>query len=29
MNLARQAGLPIVNSAYPSYPPPGPTKYDI
>ena len=29
MNLARQAGLPIVNSAYPTYPPPGPTKYDI
>ena len=29
MNLARQAGLPIVNSAYPAYPPPGPTKYDI
>lgn len=25
LNLARQAGLPIVNSAYPSYPPPGPT----
>ena len=26
LNLARQAGLPIVNSAYPSYPPPGPNK---
>ena len=25
LNLARQSGLPIVNSAYPSYPPPGPT----
>ena len=25
----RQAGLPIVNSAYPSYPPPGPNKYEI
>ena len=29
LNLATKAGLPIVNSAYPSYPPPGPTKYDI
>ena len=29
LNLARQAGLPIVNSAYPSYPPPGPNKYEI
>ena len=26
LNLARNAGLPIVNSAYPSYPPPGPNK---
>ena len=26
LNLARQTGLPIVNSAYPSYPPPGPNK---
>jgi len=26
LNLARQAGLPIVNSAYPSYPPPGPNN---
>jgi len=26
LNLARQAGLPIVDSAYPSYPPPQPGK---
>lgn len=26
LNLARQSGLPIVDSAYPSYPPPGPNK---
>ena len=26
LNLARTIGLPIVNSAYPSYPPPGPNK---
>ena len=29
LNLARQAGLPIVNSAYPSFPPPGPNKNQI
>ena len=29
LNLARQAGLPIVNSAYPSFPPPGPNKNTI
>ena len=29
MNLAQRSGLPIVNSAYPSYPPPGPNKYNI
>jgi len=29
LNLAQKAGLPIVNSAYPSYPPPGPNKNTI
>lgn len=29
LNLAQRAGLPIVNSAYPSYPPPGPNKNTI
>ena len=29
LNLAQRAGLPIVNSAYPSFPPPGPNKNQI
>lgn len=29
LNLAQRSGLPIVNSAYPSYPPPGPNKNTI
>ena len=29
LDLARKSGLPIVDSAYPAYPPPGPTKYEI
>ena len=29
LNLAQRAGLPIVNSAYPSFPPPGPNKNTI
>jgi hypothetical protein len=29
LNLAQRSGLPIVNSAYPSFPPPGPNKNQI
>ena len=29
LNLAQRSGLPIVNSAYPSFPPPGPNKNTI